>query len=178
VHQRIAISGSAGVGKTTLGRRLAADRGVPYLGEGMREYLEETGIDLHSLGHAGVRELVLRLWDERRDAEARATTGFVADRGSVDWAAFWLYYRFAGHDDATGRLFGEWLVPGRYDHVVLLPWGVLPLVADGIRSTDPWTQLHIHTLVEGLARRHAFPVVELAAVGLEARVAELNRRLG
>lgn len=175
--QRIAISGSAGVGKTTLGRRLAADLGLPFLGEGMREYLERTGTDLHTLGHGGMRDLVARLWEERRDAEARATAGFVADRGAIDYAAFWLYYRFASPGDDSEARFAEWLTPGRYDLQVLLPWGVLPLVADGIRSTDRWVQLHVQLLVEGLCRRHAPAAVTLTAVELDDRLAEVHRLL-
>jgi hypothetical protein len=38
--------------------------------------------------------------------------------------------------------------------VVLLPHGVLPLVHDGVRSTNPWMQLRFQLLVEGLLERH------------------------
>jgi nicotinamide riboside kinase len=171
VAKRIAISGSAGVGKSTLARRIAEELGVPYIGEGMREYLERTGVDLHTLGPDGVRTLVLRLWEERREREEACTGGFVADRSAYDFAAFWLYYHFAAPDEATGRVMEEWLAPGRYDRVWLLPWGRIPLVADGVRSTNPWTQLHLQLLLEGILRRHAPETRELAAVTLEERVA-------
>ncbi len=177
VAKRIAISGSAGVGKSTLARRLAQDLGLPYLGEGMREYLERTGTDLHTLGHEGVRDLVLTLWDERRDAEARAAAGFVADRSSIDYAAFWLYYRFPTLADQTADRFAEWLAPHRYDHHFVLPWGVLPLVDDGVRTTDRWTQLHVQLLIEGLHRTTAPAAVLIGAVDLDARVAEVRRHL-
>ncbi len=175
--KRIAISGSAGVGKTTLARRVAGRLGYPCLAEGMREYLERTGADLHTLGHHGVRDLVLRLWEERREAEARATGGFVADRSSVDYAAFWLYYRFPTPEDDTAERFAEWLAPGRYDHHFLLPWGVLPLVDDGVRTTDRWTQLHVQLLIEGLQRTTTPTAVLVVATGLEERVDEVLRRL-
>ena len=35
-----------------------------------------------------------------------------------------------------------------------MPWGVLPLVDDGVRAANPWTQLHFHALFEGMARDH------------------------
>ncbi len=169
----IALSGSAGVGKTTLARRLAAERGVPFIGEGMREYLERTGVDLHTLGHAGMRQLVLRLWEERKEAEAAAPNGFVADRSAYDFGAFWLYYQFAGNDADTERILRETLAPRRYDAVYLLPWGRIPLVADGVRTPNPWTQLHLQLVLEGLLRRHAPETVEILAVGLDERMAEI-----
>lgn len=170
---RIAISGSAGVGKSTLSRRLAAELGVPWIGEGMREYLERTGVDLHALGSEGVRALVVRLWEERKEAEARATGGFVADRSAYDFAAFWLYYRFAADDAVTERMLGETLAPGRYERVYLLPWGVIPLRADGVRSTNRWVQLHSQVLIEGMLARWGENVRRIAAVDLDARVAEV-----
>ena len=90
MRARIAISGSAGVGKSTLARRLAADLGWPYVPEGMREYLESGAPSLHDLGPRGVRDLVLRLWEERKEAEARAGDAFVADRASYDFGALVL----------------------------------------------------------------------------------------
>lgn len=174
---RIAVSGSAGVGKSTLTRRLAAELGVPWIGEGMREYLERTGTDLHTLGHLGVRSLVRQLWEERKDAEA-ASASFVADRSSYDFGAFWLYYQFASVDEDTESMMRETLTPGRYDAVFLLPWGAIPLVADGIRTPNPWTQLHLQLVLEGLLRRHAPETREVAAVDLDARVAEILATLG
>lgn len=173
MSHRIAISGSAGVGKSTLARRLADRLGVPYIGEGMREYLERTGADLHTLGPEGLRRVVLELWEERKAQEHAARAGFVADRASYDFGAFWLYYRFAGDDADTARIFAETLHPGRYDRVYLLPWGRIPLVADGVRSTNTYTQLHLQLLIEGLLHRHAPDAVEIRAVGVEERLAEI-----
>ena len=170
---RIAISGSAGTGKSTLARRLATSLGLPYIGEGMREYLERTGTNLHDLGHEGVRAVVLELWEARKQAEEEAREGFVADRASYDFGAFWMYYRFAGPDALTEQLFAETLAPGRYDRVYVLPWGRIPLVADGIRSPDRWTQLHVQLLIEGMLRRHAPDFVEIISVDVEGRLAEV-----
>ncbi len=174
---RLALSGSAGTGKSTLGRALAARLDLPYLAEGMRLRIE-AGLDLHTLDHGSLRALVVELWHEQRAAEERAATahgGFVADRSSVDFAAFWLHYHFAEDGEATAAWFAETL--GRastYDHVVLLPWGVLPLVADGVRSSNPWVQRHYQATVEGLLFRELGPprlLVMPPIVPLEARIA-------
>ncbi len=171
---RIAISGSAGTGKSTLAQRLAAELGVPYIPEGMREYLARTGASLHALGMGGLRDLVLALWEERKNAEARATAGFVADRASHDFAAFWLYYQFAMEDASTEALLSEALAPGRYDRIYLLPWGAIPLVDDGVRTPNRWAQLHLQLVLEGLLRMHAIPTPRaLVALRLDDRIAEV-----
>lgn len=175
---RIAFSGSAGTGKTTLARRLAGELGLPYLPEGMRAYLESGGADLHALGRDGLRALVLRLWDEQRDAEARATAGFVADRSAYDFAAFWIYYGYAADDADTARLFAETCAPGRYDAVWLMPWGAFPVEADGVRSSNRWVQLHVHTLIEGALHRAAAPLHHVTADTVDARAAQIRAWAG
>ncbi len=54
---RIALSGSAGTGKTTLGRLLAERLGVPFIEEGMRARLER-GLDVHRFDKDDWRKLV------------------------------------------------------------------------------------------------------------------------
>jgi nicotinamide riboside kinase len=161
-----------------LGRRLAAELGLPFIPEGMREYLESGGPDLHSLGHAGVRKLVLRLWDERLEAEERHPA-FIADRSTYDFAAFWLYYHHAQVGDPdTDRLMALARRRDRYDLVALLPLGAIPFVADGIRSSDPWAQLHSHLLIEGMVRMCAPNVLTITTIALDDRVAEVRAALG
>ena len=83
---RIALSGSAGVGKSTLGIALAKRLGVAYFPEGMRGRIE-SGLDIRSLGHEELRSLIWDLWQEqvaREDAALAAGEGFVSDRSPVD----------------------------------------------------------------------------------------------
>lgn len=153
---RIALSGSAGTGKTTLGRALAARWKVPYVPEGMRERIER-GLDLHTLGHDALRALLWELWEEqqhREDVALREVGGFVSDRSPVDYLAFWLLYGFFTDDAETRRLEGAVEARlGTLDRVVVLPHGILPLQADGVRSSNPWIQLRYQSLVEGLLHR-------------------------
>jgi broad specificity phosphatase PhoE/nicotinamide riboside kinase len=152
----LALSGSAGTGKTTLGRALSARFDLPYIPEGMRERIE-AGLVLKGLSHDELRELIFALWREWRDRceEARqAHGGFIADRSPVDFMAFWMHYHFAREDELTVRLFEECRAElATLDRVLVLPHGAIPLVADGVRSTDPWLQRRYQALLEGLVVR-------------------------
>ncbi len=178
---RLSLSGSAGTGKTTLGRRLAHELGLPFLEERMRRRLEE-GFDVHALDQAGWRALIESDWQAQRDDEERCSGGFVADRSSLDYAAFWLHYGL--HEDAEET--ARWLArmaedARRYDRVLVCPWGALPLVDDGVRSTNRWTQLRFQTIVEGLLERYAEPARVLRVdptPRLEERLQQVLRALG
>jgi len=177
---RLALSGSAGTGKTTLGRRLAADLGLPFLEEGMRRRLVE-GLDLHRHTTRDLVRLMHELWDEQVAAEDAARDGFVADRSSADFAAFWIHYGLLHDREATEEWLGRALARLlRYDRILLLPWGVLPLADDGVRSTNRWSQFQFQATVEGLLARHA-PRGRLLRVpptdDLAGRLAAVHARL-
>ena len=182
---RIALSGSAGTGKTTLGRALAVRLGVPYIPEGMRSRLE-SGLDVHALGHDGLRDLVKELWLQQlaREDEAMASAGgFVSDRSPVDYLAFWLTYRFTSDPSETAAFFDDVLGSiERYDRTVCLPWGALPLEADGVRSANPWVQRSFQALVEGLLQRELpadrYAMLPVGLTGLESRVAWVVDQFG
>ena len=174
---RIALSGSAGTGKTTLGLALASHYGVPYVPEGMRERLEG-GLDIHALSRSEFQALLRTLWDEqcaRIDAAIASHGGFVADRSPWDYAAFQLVYRFVEPAEVVAGFFEE--VRQRttlVDWLIMLPWGAIPLQADGVRTPNPWTQRMYQATVEGLVHREV-PDGKLALMpridGVQARVA-------
>ena len=157
---RLTLAGSAGTGKTTLGRALSEHFGVPYVPEGMRSRIEG-GLDLHALGHEGLRGLVVDLWREQQalqQAAVRDHGGFVADRSPMDFAAFWITYHFTDDHDKSLKFFTETRAGmSDVDRIIVLPWGVLPLVADGVRTANPWVQRGFQALLEGLVQRECAP---------------------
>jgi broad specificity phosphatase PhoE/nicotinamide riboside kinase len=181
--RRIALSGSAGTGKTTLARRVADALRVPYVDEGMRRRLE-SGLDVHALDAGGLAALIEELWDEQRAAEREALRthgGYVADRSPLDYVAFWLHYGLGDDVPATERFIARVLAAvDDTDLVVLLPHGVLPLESDGVRTSNTFTQLRFQLLVEGLLERH-LPSGRLIEPGgsddLETRLARVLERV-
>lgn len=181
---RIAVSGASGTGKTTLARALAARLGVAYLEEGMRRRLEG-GLDLHALGPAEHRALTEVLLDEMLEAMAAARRdpgGHVCDRSPLDMCAFWLYYHFVYAQAATEAFIGRATQAlADLDLVVVLPRDGLPLVADGVRSTNPWVQFHFDTLLDAMVRRAGDRVAVLRiatdCVDLEARIEAVRAAL-
>jgi len=150
---RIAFSGSAGTGKTTLARAVAERLGVPYIEEGFRRRVDE-GLLLYKLDDAQRRDLMRDMWVEQRALERAASDGFVSDRSSVDFAAFWLHYGLVDAESETERFLAEMQRDAaEVDRVVLCPWGILPLESDGVRSTNRWLQLRYQALLEGMHER-------------------------
>lgn len=178
---RLALSGSAGTGKTTLGRRLAAALGLPFIEEGMRRRLA-AGLDLHRCTPRDLERLMQELWDEQVGLEDAARGGFVADRSAADFAAFWMHYGLLHERERTEAWMARTL--GRlptYERVLLLPWGVLPLDDDGVRSTNRWSQFQFQATLEGLLVRHVPPgrlLRVLPSDDLESRLAAVLARLG
>lgn len=155
---RIGITGSAGTGKTSLAEAVSDLLHLPVRREAMRDRLM-AGFDPHALSRDGHRRMIAGDADDLALDLARAQDGLVTDRTPLDMASFWLVNGFAVDDPAaTEALLARAVCAmADYDLVVLLPWGGRPVAADGVRSTNPWMQLHFQTVVEGLCRLYVAP---------------------
>lgn len=155
---RIGITGSAGTGKTSLAATVSRLLHLPLRREAMRDRLL-AGFDPHALSRDGHRRMIAGDADDLALDLARAPDGLITDRTPLDMAAFWLVNGFAVDDPAgTEALLARAVCAmADYDLVVLLPWGERPIAADGVRSTNPWMQLHFQTVVEGLCRLYVAP---------------------
>lgn len=141
---RLAISGSAGTGKTTLARELSRRLGLPLIPEAMRAYLEAGGLRLDRVDPPQAAATLATFRAELEAAEGRLGN-FVADNGALDLEAYALWYGCGGASHP-----GHW--GARYDAVVLLPVGALPYERDGIRQEDPRVEARFQTLLEHLAQ--------------------------
>lgn len=150
---KIAVTGSAGVGKTSLVVMLAAALDLPCIEEEMRAYLERTRVHLWELPPAAVVAVILDLWRERTEKEA-STEAFVADNCALDFVAYALHYGCFTEEVAAALLPDVLNKTACYDAVFVLPWGVLPYVDDGIRSPDHYGQLGYQLMIEDLVQRY------------------------
>ena len=139
--------------------------------------LIESGVDLHDLTSDQRKALLLDHYDKAIAAMKVATAshgGFVSDRSPADFAAFWLHYGFGDDDETDGFLSRAAADSALVDLAIMLPWGAIPLVNDGVRLSDRWRQLHFRTVVEGMSRR-LFEPAQLAEI--PAEVCEIKDRI-
>lgn len=137
---RIAVSGSAGTGKTTLAGALARRLGLPLLPEAMRRYLEAGGPRLPGMGPARARAVLAGFHRELLALET-ASPGFVADNGVLDLCAY-AVWAGCGPQAPPPAL--------RYEVLVLLPWGVIPYQRDGVRGDSQEAERRFQLLLEQL----------------------------
>lgn len=150
---KIAISGSAGIGKTTLARALAGHCGWCLIEEG---YDGLFGPDAEFLrSRTQLRREIVGILERKNSLEDEADA-FVADRSAVDLFNLWMS-RGLGDDEKTTA----WLYrrcrrySAKYDLVFVPPWSAIPLrqlarPARRRRAMNPWFQLYSHATVIGL----------------------------
>lgn len=175
---KVAIAGSAGIGKTTLARALADRYGCRLIEEGYDKLFGPDAEFLHSHVQLG-REIVSLL--ERKHSLENEAAVFVADRCAVDLFNLWMSCGFGIDEKATGWLYRRCRrYSAKYDFVFVLPWSAIPLrqiaaPAPRRRSMNPWFQLYSHANVIGLLHQW-LPAARLVPVpfslnALDERVA-------
>jgi nicotinamide riboside kinase len=170
---RIAISGSACTGKSTLAAVLAEALELPLIPEAMRRHLEAGNPRLDRISCSQAAAVLEDFRQELLGAEQECGA-FVADNSALDLEAYGRWYGCGGDPDTR-----DWA--GRYDAVVLLPAGVLPYERDGVRQNDPEVEARFQRLLERLAEASALaPVILHLPRGLrtpESRAAWVLSRL-
>jgi hypothetical protein len=151
---KIAISGSACTGKTTLGRELAKQLGFTFIPEHF-EPLFALGKRSDTKQRVAAFRKVLGF----KSAEEGKHEDFVADRCPLDLMNLWLATGLGRRPKLSAQFYGDCRKQMElYDRIVILPWGRLPLeprqADDGsqVRNLNPWSLLHNHATIVGLAR--------------------------
>jgi AAA domain len=176
---KIAISGSAGTGKTTLATALAARQRCSLIAEGYDGFFDENFDFIKPAGR--LRHRIFATLESKNGAENECGD-FVADRCPADLFNLWLSRGYGTNQGKTADLYSRCRsYIGKYDRIVVLPWSALPLsqvreaTARRRRTMNYWTQLYNHSTMIGLLQQWVTPdrllPIPFTMVGLEARVA-------
>ena len=150
---KIAVSGSAGIGKTTLAQNLAQAMNIAYIPEHYEPLFDSRDSPPDVLA-----ELFNQVLDIKLSEQAKHSS-FVADRCPADLLNLWLRRKLFFLPEASHVFHSRCHeAMGSYDLIVIPPWGALPLQPTDLRErkqrrvTNPWLQLLNHASIAGFAR--------------------------
>lgn len=182
---KIAISGSACIGKSTLAMEMASVLQCGYIPEHydlLFDRISQNQETPEALVELFNSALVKKVRDEREQV------GFISDRCPIDLFNLWMAKGLWRREEDT-RKFQKCCqhYTGYYDYIVLLPWGIFPL--EQIKNTDDgqkrimnkWVQMHNHANILGLTKLWVSPekIIDLpkSAMSLENRVSYLRGQI-
>jgi len=157
---KIAISGSAGTGKTTLARALAQRHECVLINEGYDDFFDQQYNFIRS--RRELKRRILSLVESKHESEAQYSA-FVADRCPADLFNLWMTQGFGEDQKMTGTLYGRCrVIVEKYDRVIVLPWNAIPLkqlekAENRRRKMNPWHQLYNHANIIGLLHQWVMP---------------------
>lgn len=160
---RIAVSGSAGTGKSTLAAALAAKLGVPLLPDFVEDVLREHGKDSwRGINDTRIRKTIRMTALERKIAAESAAEAFVSDKSVVDYLAYWVMNQMEFETKEQNQAVLDMVRAhvGRYTHRLFLPYRA-EVEATGTRNADPVHNFKLSAVKRGL-------YLELGATPIDA----------
>ena len=122
---RIAVSGAAGTGKSTLAAALAAKLGVPLVPDFVEEVLREHGKDSwRGINDTRIRKTIRMVALERKIAAESVAEAFVSDKSVVDYLAYWVMNQMEFETKEQNQAVLDMVRAhvGRYTHRLFLPY--------------------------------------------------------
>ncbi len=158
---KIVLSGSAGIGKTTLAEAISKSHGYEYIAEHY-DLLFENADTFNSPKHVLI-ELFNTVLSKKLTVE-RKHSHIISDRSPVDLFNLWMSKGLWKNDEETRKFHKRCChYSSHYDYVVLLPWGAIPLEQNHNspsgqkRIMNRWVQFHNHSNIIGLTRQWVKP---------------------
>lgn len=153
---KIAISGAANTGKTTLAKDLSKETGLPLIEERFGD-LRPKRIEDKNAGW--IAEAFLKVDRAKQELEQTFHKGFITDRCTIDLFNFWTYTPFLVNRAETQKLYEKWKTHSTtYDYIIFLSWGSVAYRENESGESrlvkvqmNPWNNLRRHTSTLGLA---------------------------
>jgi len=165
---KIAVSGVAGAGKTTLCNRIANATNLPFIPDCMDSVLLEMGVSnggelYDTQGEAGFLDWYVMALEQKLDDDLSADS-YIADKSVLDHGARWVARK---SQDATSVQYDhvkELLAEGAdvYDRVLYVPLMEANSVAEdnGLRNTNWQHRELVDLTMRGLAQGLEVPLFE------------------
>lgn len=150
---KIVVSGSAGIGKTRLAKKLSDYLGIPYIPDCIDDNLNANGFSSWKDVKSKKKEREIRLTSLKQKIEKEnKTESFVSDKGSIDYLAYWLIltsnYATEAENEEFLRLAKEHAQT--YDKVIIPVFGVYEAENPDKRNVSYSHRFRIHCLIEGI----------------------------
>lgn len=166
---KIAISGTAGIGKTTLAKALAENLELGFIDENYEAFFEKKRA-MRQKPVVAV-EIFHSVFSHKQTLENDLKT-FVTDRCPLDLFHLWLIERLGDMDKRTEEFHTLCFDAAQvYDYVILPPWGSIELkqienpTNQKRRVMNGWVQLKNHATISGYAHLWLAPekIIQLPA---------------
>lgn len=163
---RIALSGSAGTGRTLIAQRLSQQLHLPMITGIAKDLLKQSGYayspNLSVEKFLATPERQQFLFKKRRALEKKHS-GFVVDRSWVDQAAYAIIELHGCVEFDIDRYVEDCREEAlKADQTVYVPWNWRPLTADGIRTLNPWYQLLVDSVIFNLLTKWKIPFITVS----------------
>ena len=189
---KLVLTGSGGIGKSTLTHALAGATGLPEIEEQFDEYFQRR--DIKNKDPQEWASEVHTVFDLKSALEDRHGH-FVSDRSALDLMALWCRYKLhrkLPYQQSVDFFRQCQLRAADYSFVIIPPWGVFDIqqvdhqIRPGVRrAMNKFTQFDYHCMLVGYAHQH-LPNIRIIEIprhvdGIEARtsyvLAQIDRRL-
>jgi len=179
---RIAISGSAGTGKTSLATHLSRYLSYPLVPEGIREYLLEHKLqDLRSMTPSQTMGMQWTILNRKVEIE-KNLKDFVSDRSTADNVSYTLRWCARSTLEIPRAEIKHFINVAKkhcelYDIVFVLPGGIIPLHSDGVRSINENYQYEMECMIMGVLHKWDMPFYIVDANTIEERIEQCQETI-
>ena len=159
---KIAISGSAGIGKTALCKKLAFKLNYPIISDKIDVVLKQYGYISWKEVHNPTKIIKVRLEALNKKIKAEKNTPcFISDKSVIDYFAYWIINSTHSATQKERTNFLDMVIDHIkcYELILLLPYGRIPLKDKRKRNISSKHQLKIHSKITYLLNKFKLPFI-------------------